>query len=320
METTNPATEVASPEDRLFEMFKGESKEPPEDDQEPQEVSPETEDPDDGEEVSDDHSEAGEETTADEDSAEIDVDGEKYVVPKKLEAAFLKSRDYTQKTQELAEQRRSVEERAKYIQEMEQTRAAVFEKAVAINAVEQRLKQFEQLDWNQIAQNDQTQYLQLDRAYRELQQQHSKMTQEVQSVITQEQQKSAQQRQQMLERANADLARDVKGWGPELGKKLMDNAKTSYGFQDAELAEIVDPRYVRVLHDAYQWRALQQAKPAIAKKVENAKPVTVKAARSSQTSQQAALIQADRTRLKKTGDPKAAEAALARLFESKRKR
>src|SRR6185437_2626655 len=42
--------------------------------------------------------------------AEIEWGGEKFTIPIKLKDAFLKNEDYTQKTQELAEQRRILEQ------------------------------------------------------------------------------------------------------------------------------------------------------------------------------------------------------------------
>jgi hypothetical protein len=46
------------------------------------------------------------------DSEEIDFDGEKYKVPKKLKDSFLMHGDYTRKTQEVARQREAIEARA----------------------------------------------------------------------------------------------------------------------------------------------------------------------------------------------------------------
>lgn len=323
MDTTNPEAEVVSPEARLEALFsKGQrpavdTPEEPEEEEQAEQAEETTEE----EAVGDDQAETeGEGSETDEATEEIELDGgKKYLVPKDLKEAFLKSRDYTQKTQEVAQQRRALEEREQYLQTMEKSRGVIFEKAVAINALEQRIEQFAGINWQALADQDPAEYLKLDRAYRELQTQHSRMAGEVQTAIAQEQQLSAQQRQQMLERGNAELAREIKDWGPDLGKKLLDNGKR-YGFSDAELAQVMDPRLVRVLHDAYQWQKLQGGKPAIAKKVEGVKPVTVKAARSAQTNQQASQVQADRAKLKKSGSARDAENYLARLFESKRKR
>jgi hypothetical protein len=49
------------------------------------------------------------ETQAPEETFEIEVDGEKFALPKKLEKAVLQERDYTQKAQAIAEQRKQFE-------------------------------------------------------------------------------------------------------------------------------------------------------------------------------------------------------------------
>jgi protoporphyrinogen oxidase len=64
--------------------------------------------------------EAGAESvqTTESDLAELDWDGAKYQVPVKLKDAFMRNEDYTRKTQELAEQRKSVDQ----LREISQTR------------------------------------------------------------------------------------------------------------------------------------------------------------------------------------------------------
>jgi hypothetical protein len=314
---TNPP-EVAqlSPEARLEALFSEKpAQEAEADAEETEQEAAEVEQ----EEAAEGQAEA-EPTEEAEETADIEVDGETYAVPKKLEAAFLKSKDYTQKTQELAEQRRVIEEREQFSERVEQARAAIFEKAVEVKAMEAQIKRFEAVDWNSLAEQGGPEYLRLDRAYRELREQHSQARVDVQALVAKHEQESAQQRQQLSQRGNEELAKAIKGWSPEVGRKLMESTKV-YGFTDAELSRVNDPRYVRVLHDAHQWRELQKAKTGIVKKkVEQSKPITVKAARTTQNSQEASLYEADRARLKKTGNAKDAEAALARLFERKRKR
>lgn len=340
METTNPATEVEaqapakadlSPEDRLEALFSGKTKQPA---QEAKAGESEAEDNDEaedaeGEETTEETAAEGQaetegESKADE-TAEIEIDGETYVMPKKLKDAFLKSKDYTQKTQELATQRKVVEEQARFLEESKKLQGAVFEKAVSLKAIDAQLERYAALDWDALAMDQseegRTQYLRLERAQRALEKQQAQGRVDLQSDITKQQELSASERQQILKRGAEELSREIKGWSPDLGKKIM-SSSTHYGFTEAELAEVIDSRYVRVLHDAHKWRELQTAKNSglIQKKVEHAKPVTVKAARSAQTNQQAQLADASRARLKKTGNAKDAEDALFRLFDSKRKR
>src|SRR5216683_4865345 len=66
--------------------------------------------------------------TTESDLAELEWDGAKYQVPMKLKDAFMRNEDYTRKTQELAEQRKSVDQ----LREISQTKQmdAVFSESV----------------------------------------------------------------------------------------------------------------------------------------------------------------------------------------------
>ena len=85
-----PAPESMSITDRIAAQF-GISEDSP---QEPTEAAPQAEDTDTASEV---------EAPAEE-FAEVEYDGARYQVPKALEKAFLQQKDYTQKTQKIAEQ------------------------------------------------------------------------------------------------------------------------------------------------------------------------------------------------------------------------
>ena len=329
-EVTNPATlEVASPEERLEALFSGGKKSPDEgkddeptedaDEQDDDEADAESDD-EPAEEVSDDDSEAGDDAEkAEPEEVTIEVDGKEWTVPKALEGAFLKSKDYTQKTQELAEQRKQVEERAKFSDEMGRFRAAAFEKSVELRAMEAQLKRFADLDWDGLARAGGAEYNLADRAYRELQSQHSREVAGLQQLAQQQQQASAAAMQKAVAEGAQVLAKDIKGWSPELATKISANAM-QYGFTPEELEAVVDPRYVKALHDAYQWRQLQAAKPDLKRKVADVKPVTVKASRTSQNNQEAQQADKARAKLKQTGKGADAEEALFHLFQRSRKR
>jgi hypothetical protein len=75
------------------------------------------------------------------------------------------------------------------------------------------------------------------------------------------------------------LAKEIPNWSPETNQALLSTGK-DYGFSDAELNSIVDPRHVKVLHDAMQWRKLQK-NSTVKNKISNAKPVVKPGAKDS---------------------------------------
>lgn len=311
---TNPQAEVADPEDRFAALFgeKPEKAEP--------EKSETTETPEAQEATEEPKEEAAEEGQAEpevEEAEEVEYEGKTYALPKELKEAVLRQKDYTQKTQQVAEQRRELEALKEQTQQIEQFREKQFSAAVALSQLDSQLKQYQGLDWNGLATTDPAEFIRLDRMQRQLQEQFNAQKQSIQEAMAQEKQLTDKQRQQLLEKGQAELARDIKGWNAELAKAIVSHGK-SYGYSDTELSVITDPRQVKVLHDAYQWRKLQEAKPALQKRIAEVKPIKA-TARSNQATQQTAKEQDARARLKKTGSNQDAEDAFYMRFAKKYK-
>lgn len=309
---TNPATEVspASVEDKLAAAFE---KAGLRDDPEPQEPV----EPDESEAVSaeqDDDSEA--EAQTDEpagDAEEVEFEGKAYTVPKEIKDALLRQKDYTQKTQSVAELRRTIEEKAESVKVEAEFQKTHFDKVVQAHALNTQLQQFAQIDWAALPSADPARYLQLDRQQRDLQEAANRVNADIQQAA----QQFNGQRQQAKQKAQAqcieELKKTFKDFGPDLLNKLDETGK-SFGFSGEELASIADPRMVRVLHAAMQYKKLQGSKTLVDKKVQDAKPVQVKAARSAQTSQANAQILAAKSQMKKTGKTADVESFLAARF------
>ena len=85
-----------------------------------------------------------------------------------------------------------------------------------------------------------------------------------------------------------------------------------YGFSDVELNAIVDPRHVKVLHDAMQWRKLQQ-NSVVKKKVSNAKPVVKPGSKDTKAEANSNHRQL-RESLRKTGKSDAAQKLIENML------
>lgn len=205
---------------------------------------------------------------------EAEYDGKAYKVPKELKDALLRQADYTQKTQALSEQRKAVEEKAQLLERQMQLANTTFDKAVELREVENRLSQFKTIDWQSLVDSDPVQATKLNLAYQQLQQQLAEKQQALYQARTEAEQLSANQRQQMLVQAQQELRTRLPDFNAQTAEQIKSSAK-HYGFSDAELASVIDPRHVHVLHDAMKWRALQAEKPKAMAKVANA-PVAVK--------------------------------------------
>lgn len=185
--------------------------------------------------------------------AEIEYEGEKYNVPPELKDAFLRNSDYTKKTQEVAEQRRAVESQVQQFQEAYQAQQQNLQGHAQLAAINAQLEQFNGVDWAAFSENDPGSAQQAFFQYQQL----KDASQNLSHSIEQQQAQALHQQRELharhLEQGKAELARDIPGWSSELAKSITDHGK-NYGFSESELSSIVDPRMVKVLHEAYLYR------------------------------------------------------------------
>ena len=140
----------------------------------------------------------------------VEVDGEEITV-EELKAANLRQRDYTRKTQELAEQRKALE--AQY-SEIERERAQY---AQMLPALQQRLEQKEQEpDWDTLYDTDPTMAAKAERQWRkqqeERQAQIAAVQAEQQRVYALQQQKMQQMQEQYVTQQREILPEVIPEW------------------------------------------------------------------------------------------------------------
>jgi hypothetical protein len=270
----------------------------------------------------------GEETQPDEVVAEeegyeeTEYEGKSYKLPKELKEALMRHKDYTQGKQEAAEMKRFAEEERQSLQAERAFQQKHFAKAVEGHTLQQKLQQFAQVDWMKLADENPAEAIKLHTQHVALQQQFAAVKEEMQSLNAQFQQEAAELRQKAQAQCIQELKRNFPDLAdPEKGKALLgklNETGLSFGFTGRELEGIVDPRMIRVLHAAMQWKSLQASKSVVEKKVQTAKPVQVQAARTSQSTQRNAKFQDLKARAIKTGRPSDTEAFLEAAFSRKR--
>ena len=209
----------------------------------------------------------------------LKVNGEEVEKPlDEIVALAQQGLDYTQKTQQVAEQRKELEAYAESIkaqeqafQEQMQLNNVLIEDVAKITSLDQQLNQYANVNWNQLSDNDFVEAQKLFFSYNQLQQERSQLVSQFEAKKQQVVQKQSQLMAEKIAKGKEVLAKEIPNWSPETNQALLSTGK-DYGFSDAELNSIVDPRHVKVLHDAMQWRKLQQ-NSVVKKKVSNAKPV-----------------------------------------------
>lgn len=182
---------------------------------------------------------------------EVEIDGIKLAIPKdasqKVREALLRQADYTRKTQELAQQREQFEQtRAQREARIEAERANI--QAVArIVAVDERLQQYANVDWQALSQSDPVRAQQEFFTYQQLKDSRGALVQQIQQHEAQRALQEQESTSRSLQQANEVLGREIKGWSPEYAKELRNVAK-SLGADEKDLDGIRAPWIVRALH------------------------------------------------------------------------
>ena len=245
-----------------------------EDDATPQEDS--QEEPDEAESAVDEsEAEATEEEAEDQPSAtfKVTVKGEDGadqtldVDQKELIAGYQRQRDYTVKTQALAERERQAFEVV--TQEIEKSRAHYMQQAqMAHMAVRELAGMRSDEEMAVLAQTDPSLWVQEQQRAAAVRTRLQQIQQGVQSEQAQAQQMQAHQRQQLFSKA-WDVLQEKGIDKPKLAG-IYQEASKRYGFGEQEFANVYDPRIVLALRDAVAYRALHDKKPAVQQKAQAA--------------------------------------------------
>jgi hypothetical protein len=216
----------------------------------------------------------GQAPVIEDDSEEIDFDGEKYKVPKKLKDSFLMHGDYTRKTQEVARQREAIEARAAEVTREAEARKGLEKEIGRLTLIDEQLEQYQKVDWAALRAANPEQANTHFQDYALLRDQRENLAAKVQRDVQERSQKAQLEHAKRYAEANEVLARDIKGWNQELADNLRNFALAS-GISATELRELAtNVTQVKLLHKAYLGEQLSTAKsPApIMPKVE-AKPI-----------------------------------------------
>lgn len=214
---------------------------------------------------------------AEDDSEEVEVDGVKHKIPKALKPHLMMQADYTRKTQEVAELRKAVEAEREAV-----TNASAEEigARARIVAMDERISQYNQVDWDAWENQDP---FAAQKGWREFQTLQNQRGQAAHTLAQLSQQRTLAEQQETakrIEEGRKVLERDIPGWSPEIGAKLLDFGVKQFGFERSEIEEFTDPRMVKVLHAAFEGlKVKEQAKKAQGhQKAQEVKPAAKAAA------------------------------------------
>jgi len=254
-----------------------------------------------------------EEETEEPQRFKVKVDNEEIEVTlEELQQGYSRTKDYTKKTQALAETRKAVEaekakiEEAKQLRDTYAQRLEVIEKLLTQDQGEENLAELKESDPIGYAikvaeRSEKEKQLQAVRAEKQkiAQQQESDRQQALQSHLQAEAVKLKEMIPEFRDEAKAEIAR----------KDIRSYAK-SVGFSDEELSQVYDSRAVKTLYNAMMYEKLMKGKTDAVKKVQSA-PKVIKAGNGGQLSAEQDAAKKQMQKLKQTGKKSDA----AKLFE-----
>jgi len=226
---------------------------------------------------------------------------------------YQRSKDYTQKSQALAEQRKAIEAERQHLEQVKQERQAYAQKLQALDSFLSQQNKGEDLEV--LKETDPIGYA-VKVAEQSQREKQLAVVRAEQQRIAQQQQAEQQQTLQNHLKAEAEKLSSVipelaTPKGDAIRKEIREYAK-SVGWSDQELASVYDHRAVLTLYKAMKFEQLQKGKPETLKKVQQApkmlKPGT--STTSNKSTQEKQVMQ----RLRQTGKVRDAAKAFERFL------
>ena len=284
-------------------------------------------------EVEDDESEAQtklEDEDSEEDSEEgeegsehvytIKLDGEDYEVnADELKSGYQRQRDYTKKTQQLAEQRKEYE--AKTEQLTVQYDQFMQNASIADQVLNRDIGKLEQIDWASMKTSDPVGYVQKQIELQDVRNQQAQLRQQAQMAWENNQKVATEDHNKMLEQERKRAIELFPDWSNsekatahqtkivEYGRKL--------GYDESELGSISKARDLLVLDKARKYDELQNTKKGIVKSKPALKKLVKTKARPTKSSTQKKVRAEGRDRLRRSGSVRDAAALMYEMQTSK---
>lgn len=205
---------------------------------------------------------------------EIEVDGKTYKVPAELKDGYLKNGDYTRKTQEVAEMRRSVEAKMEEAVKHFQSSQEFIQANAALMNVDQQLQQYQNVDWARLEQEDPMGAMSHWRQFQTLKEQRGQVAQYLDKTQAERNAKAEREIANRLHETREFAQKEIPGWSPEVHAKIVGFAE-GVGFSRDQLKAAMTPQVYKILHLAWLGdQSMQKQKAAPARPQAPIKPLT----------------------------------------------
>ncbi len=230
-----------------------------------------------------------------------------------LKAGYSRDSDYRQKTHSLGLEKRDLEAQKQSLRQSYDTRLSELNDLIATADATVRQQQGSE-DLHKLYDEDPTAAAKLDYQLR----QQNRQLEEVKSKAREAQQT---QYNEFLETQRELAATKIPEFADpnkaDTFKVNMRNSLRSYGFNDSEIGQLADHRFLMVAKDAMSYQNLKDKKPIVQKKVANAPKVVKAGVAKSGTSSGREAIRQKIGKLAKTGHLRDAHSAILDMINLK---
>ena len=247
--------------------------------------------------------------------AEDGSDVEAEVEDTELIKGYMLDKSYRQKTAQLAREREALQNQIR--EAVDPKLRELDEKLGMAEAVlyDSLAPEMNNTDWAKLSEEDPAEWARRKQKVESLQMRLQKVQGERQK-ITQDAQKQHQEAiSRQVANARDTLQTEIPGWGDELYGRILKAGVENFGFKPDEVNAITDPRAIRALHDAMQYRALK-AKPTLDKRVAPAPSKVIKPGGGEAPDPRTEKRKAAMTRLQKSGNTRDAFDVAKMLLEN----
>lgn len=245
------------------------------------------------------------------DADTLEINGEQ-VTFKELKDGQLRQADYTRKTQELAHHRQQFDA---YAQQQQQ---AFGEQSQRLDASIQMLEQMtiadQSIDWDTLAQQDPSAFVQMKEQVNNRQQILNQNMQEQQQRVQQQQQAQMQQQAGYVQQQRQALLKEWPHWSdPAVAtqeKQVLNTYLAGQGFSEQEILGLADFNALKVINKARKFDELQAKNPRTRKRIKKAPKTLKPQGRTTKGEQRLQTAKAKTKRLRQTGSLEDAASAL----------
>ncbi len=217
---------------------------------------------------------------------DFELDGQIHKIPEALKDGFYRTKDYTQKTQALAEEKRQIAAQAENLKRVTDISEQELNMRVELNGMVGQLERFEQVDWEAFEQQEPLQAASEFRKFQQLKDTFNRKHGELTTAQTERSQIVEREIASRIDATTKYAYEHIPGMSPKLDADITSFAIKEMGYNPDTLKKSYNPQVYKTLflaylgHQTLATRQTQAKTPAVKPQTQ---PLTVVSAKTGST-------------------------------------